>query len=97
VSTIVPKDRVSKITWYENHAPTWVTAATSIGTTSAKATLVSTRTTAARAAYNAQQLAIERARVATNAFYDAVALMGSAGSDVIKDVKAKGDRWKFHL
>ncbi len=88
-TTIVPKDRVAKIAWYQTHNPVWLAAATSIGTTAALVNALITKTTAAQDAYDAHLLAQEQARAATNAFYTAVDAMAAAGSDILKQIKAK--------
>jgi hypothetical protein len=89
MSKILPESAVDRVTFFENHNPTWATNAVAIGTTTTAVTALTTKTTAARAAYNAQQLAQETAKAATQTFKDAVAAMTSAGSDIIKQVKAK--------
>lgn len=89
MSTILPQSAVEKVAFFENHNPTWATNAVAIGTTTTAVTALTTKTTAARAAYNAQQLAREQAKAATQTFRDAVAAMALAGSDIIKQVKAK--------
>ena len=86
---VVPDSRVDKISFFENHSAAWSTNAVAIGTTSGAVTALGTLTTAARAAYNAQQVAIDAARAATLTFNNAVDAMGSAGSDVILQIRAK--------
>jgi hypothetical protein len=84
---IVPEKALDKISYFENHQAVWSSNAVALGTTAAKCTSLTTKTTAARAAYNAQQLAQEQARVATNAFNNAVRAMALQGSDIIQDIK----------
>ncbi len=89
MSTILPPGAVARVEFFENHNPTWAANAVAIGTTAAAVTALTTKTTAARAAYNAQQLAQEQAKAATQTFRDAVTAMVGAGTDIIKQVKAK--------
>jgi hypothetical protein len=89
MSNILPRTALAKVEFFENHDPTWATNAVAIGTTAAAVTALTTKTTAARAAFNAQQLAQEQAKAATQTFKDAVAAMTGAGTDIIKQVKAK--------
>jgi len=86
---ILPEGAVERVSFFEHHAGVFAERALAIGTTPAAVALLAERTTAAREAFNAQQLAFERARGATQAFQDAVALMTVAGGDIIKQVKAK--------
>jgi hypothetical protein len=89
MSSILPKGAVDRVTFFENHNDTWSTNAVAIGTTAAAVTALTTLTTAARDAYNAQQLAQDQAKAATQTFKDAVAAMSSSGTDIIKQIKAK--------
>jgi hypothetical protein len=89
MGTVLPSKAVDKIVFCENHNSVWSTNATAIGTTSGEVAALVTKTTAARAAFNAQQLAQEQARTATSAFNDAVASMAGAASDIIKQIKTK--------
>jgi hypothetical protein len=88
-SGILPKAAIDRVTFFENHTADWAANAVAIGTTTTAVTALTTKTTAARAAYNAQQLAQAQAKAATQTFKDAVAAMTTAGSDIIKQVKAK--------
>ena len=88
-NSILPTNRVDRITFFENHNPTWQTNAVAIGTTTSAVTALTTKTTAARAAYNAHVLAQEQAKAATQAYYSAVAAMTNDGTAIIKQVKAK--------
>jgi hypothetical protein len=58
-------------------------------TTTAAVTDLATKTTAARAAYNAQQAAQNAAKAATIDFNLAVDAMTTRGADIIKQIKAK--------
>lgn len=60
-----------------------------IGTTSAVVTDLTTKTTAARAAYNAQQAAQNAAKAATNTYNLAVRAMATAAQTVIDQVRVK--------
>lgn len=89
MAEILPRKPVDRVTFFESHNPTWATNAVAIGTTTTAVTALTTKTDAARDAYNAQQLAHEEAKAATQTFYDAVLAMTVAGTDIIKQVKAK--------
>ena len=86
---VVPKASVDKISFYENHTTPWSTNATAIGTTTVVVTDLTTKTTAARAAYNAQQAAQAAAKAATLTYAAAVAAMGDAGAAIITQIRAK--------
>jgi len=86
---VVPVDKVAKIAFYENHTTPWSTNAVAIGTTATAVTDLTTKTAAARSAYNAQQAAQETAKAATLTLKNAVEAMASAGSDIIKSIRAK--------
>jgi hypothetical protein len=85
----MPPDKVGKIEFCENHTAPWTTNAVAIGTTAAAVTDLTTKTTAARAAFNAQQAAQQAAKAATNDFNLAVTAMAAAASDIIKQVRVK--------
>jgi hypothetical protein len=89
MSKILPQGAIDRVSWFEAHTADWSANAVAIGTTSAAVTALTTKTTAARAAYDAQQLAFEQAKAATQSFKDAVAAMTTAGAEIIKQVKAK--------
>ena len=89
MSKILPQGAVERVEWFENHNAAWSSNAVAIGTSAAAVASLTTKTTAARSAFNAQQLAFENAKAATQTFKDAVRAMTDAGSDIIKQVKAK--------
>src|SRR5436190_4400690 len=88
-SPILPKARIARVGFLEVRLPGWLANALALGTTAPTITSLTTLTNSARAAYEAQQLAIGQAQAATQNFYDAVALMTDAASDVIKQIKVK--------
>ena len=87
--SIVPKEIVARIQWYEDRETPWSTSATQIGLTSAEVTALTAKTAAARAAFDAQQAAKNAAKNATLTLKLAVAAMTDAGSDAIKKIRAK--------
>lgn len=89
MASILPPKPLDKVAFFENHNATWSTEATAIGTTTTEVAALSTKTVAARDAYNAQQLAHDQAKAATNAWHDAVRDMTAAGNDILKKIKAK--------
>lgn len=87
----VPKKAVERVQFYENHITPFTTNATAIGITSAEATDLGTKTTAARAAFVAQQEAAQSSKVATEAFQNAVDAMSVTGAGLIKKIRAKAE------
>lgn len=89
--SIVPQSRLGKIEFYEAHIIPWQANAVAIGLTGPAVVGLSSRTTAARAAYNAAEAARQASKTATQAYYDAVRLMHSdsgGGADMIETIKA---------
>jgi hypothetical protein len=89
MSSILPADNVGRIEWCENHNTPLSTNAVAIGTTAAAVTDLATKTTAARAAFNAQQAAQNAAKAATIDFNLALAAMTAAAAGILKQIKAK--------
>src|SRR5947208_16987902 len=86
---VIPKDKVGKIEFCENHTTPWAANAVAIGTSSSAVTDLTTKTTAARDAYNAQQAAQNAAKAATNTLKMAVDAMASAAQGIIDQVRVK--------
>jgi hypothetical protein len=89
MSSILPKNAIDRVEFFEAREDDWQTSAVQIGTTSAAVTSLTGKVTAAREAYNQQQLAFAQSKAATQAFKDAAAAMTTAGVEIIKQVKAK--------
>jgi hypothetical protein len=89
MSSVVPRERLARIGWYETRDPVWSANATALGTTTVEVGALATKVAAARTAYDAQQLARAQAKAATTAYYNAVTAMSEAGVDVIQKIKAK--------
>ena len=87
--SVLPDGKVDKVQFCEQHNPIWSANATAIGTTTTAVTDLTTKTTAARAAFNAQKTAQDNAKSATLAFNDAVRLMNNAAAEIIKSIKVK--------
>jgi hypothetical protein len=87
--SIVPKNLVSKIEFFEDHLAAWAANAVAMGSSAAKVTALQTKTSAARAALVAQREAKIAAKGKTLALSDAVREMADAGGDIIKEVKVK--------
>src|SRR5206468_4327845 len=87
---VVPNTQVAKIEFYENHNTPWAANAVAIGTTAAAVTDLATKTTAARAAFNAQQAAQDSAKAATLTLNAAVSAMATAGAVIISAIHTKG-------
>lgn len=89
--SIVPSTRLGKVEFYEAHIAPWTTNAVSIGLTAAQVADVKKFTEEARAAYNAQQMAADAAKAATEHFYNCVSTMHGDGSDAIRAIKNKAE------
>ena len=89
--SLVPRKAIEAVQFYENHLAPWTTNATAIGTTSAAMTDLTTKATAARDAYDAQQAAQDAARTATMTFQNAVTALRVAGSAIIMNIRSKAE------
>lgn len=87
--SVLPDGKVARIEFCEQHNATWNSAATSIGTTTTAVGDLTTKTTAARGAFNAQKQAQDDAKSATNTYNMAVEAMTLAAADIIKSIKTK--------
>ncbi|CAN5488628.1 hypothetical protein BH09PLA1_BH09PLA1_02280 [soil metagenome] len=87
----VPDKAIDRVQFYENHIAPFTTNATAIGISSAEATDLGTKTTAARAAFVEQQEAQQSAKVATESFQNAVNAMSTVGAALIKKIRAKAE------
>ena len=87
--SVVPGNYIDKVQFYETHLTPWAANAVAIGTTAALVTDLTTKTAAARAAYDAQQSVQAAAKAATLSLGTAVAAMGSAGAAIINQIRAK--------
>lgn len=88
--TVVPKDPIDQVQFYESHVGPWGVSAASIGLSSQSVSALAAATAAARAAFNAQRAAINAARAATENFHEKVRLMHAApgaGADMIRQIK----------
>lgn len=91
---VIPSDRLQRIEFCEQHLAPWTASAAAIGLLPADVTALATRTTAARAAYNAAIAARQAAKAATEAFYNAVDGTGAMSDKVremVKTIKAYAD------
>lgn len=86
---VIPDSKVGKIEFCEAHLPPWTTNSVAIGTTAGAVTALGTLTTAARAAFTAQQIAQDAAKNATINLNLAVKAMNTAATDIIKSIKTK--------
>lgn len=85
----VPKKRLERVQYFEDHIAPFTTNAAAIGLLPADVTDLSTKTTAARAAYNAQQTAIQAAQTATTSFYNAWNAMRLSGDGALEKIRNK--------
>src|ERR671912_59446 len=89
MSSIVPSDRLGKLTFFENHADAWTANSAAMGSSAPVVSALVLKITAAREKFDAAQQARQAAKTATVEFNDAVRAMANAGADVIKQVKVK--------
>ena len=89
---VVPTKSIQKVQFYEDHNAPFTTNAVAIGVTTIEVTDLGTKTSAARAAYDAQQVARQAAKAATEAFENAVDAMGVAGAALLKKIRAKAEQ-----
>lgn len=86
---LVPIKPLARLQFYENHTSGWASAAVAIGTTTAAVTDLTTKATAARAAYDAQQNALNAAKMATQAWRQSMAALSLAGSAILDQIRGK--------
>lgn len=84
---IVPDTNIGKITFYEAHIGGWTLAPTSIGLVAGDCAALSTLIKNARAAYDAQQVALGSAKDATTMMNNAVKAMAALGAIDIAKIK----------
>lgn len=85
---ILPDSRIKRVEFFESKISPWTSNAVAIGLTAGQATVLSTQTLAARAAFNAMITAQEASKNATQAFYNACQTMTDTGADYLKTIKA---------
>ena len=90
--SVVPDKRVEKVQFYEAHIAPWNTNSAAIGLVASDMTEITTRTTAARDAFDTQQAAQQASKVATQAFHDAVDAMVLTGAALIKKIRVKAEQ-----
>jgi hypothetical protein len=87
--SVVPRDIVAKIQFFESREAGWQNRAAQIGSSPAEVAALAEKTAAARAAYDAQRRARNAAKDATLALRLAVAAMAGAGGQIIRKVRAR--------
>lgn len=87
----VPSKDLEAVQFFETHIATWTANALAIGTSVAAVGALDTKTKAARADANAQQVAKVAARTATNVFHDSVRAMRAAGADIIRQIRTQAE------
>ena len=87
--SVVPKNPVERVQFYEDHISPLTANVTAIGLSSAEVTDLSTNTAAARTAYDAQQAAVQSMKSATEAFHNAIRAMSVAGDAAIAKIRGK--------
>src|SRR3954453_18961196 len=89
VMSTVPANAKLRMEWYEAHVAQIAANAVAIGTTTTATTDLTTKTTAARTKYDAKVAAENAAKVATSEWHSAIVAMGTAGSAIIDQIRAK--------
>lgn len=87
----VPKKPLDRVQFYENHLAPFTAHAVAIGTSAAAVTDLTTKTSAARDAYNARQAAMDAAQTATTAWHNAWLAMSTAGAAILLNIRSKAE------
>ena len=88
---VVPSKPILKVQFYEDHLATFTENSTAVGLTTTECTELGTKASAARSAYDEQQVAIQAAKAATELFHNTVNALGTFGAGLIKKVRAKAE------
>jgi hypothetical protein len=86
--SILPPSRLEALEFFEAHNSAWVLQSQNIGLSASMMTTLVSLTTAARAAYNANQIQRDAAVNSTQAWHDAYDALREKGADYIKAIKA---------
>jgi hypothetical protein len=86
---VVPEKGVDRMQFYADRIDLWTLNAVAIGTTAGEVTALDTKVQAAESAYDAQQLAKDNAKSATETYQQALAAMSVAGATIIDEVRVK--------
>lgn len=89
--TIVPQGLNDRVSFFEVHAPIWAEHAAQLSLPEDKVAELETLTQAARAAYDAAEVALAQAKSATAARRRADKAMASLGGDLIKLVRLNAE------
>jgi hypothetical protein len=87
--SVVPKEAVAKIQFFEDHDAPWSSNSTQVGLTTTEVAALAVKTAAARAAYDVQQAAQLAAKDATLNLRLAVTAMAAAGAELIQKIRVK--------
>lgn len=85
---ILPGSRSERLEYIESKVPIWTAASSQIGLSAPQLVLLSTQTSACRAAYQAMISAQQASKNATQAFYNTCATMTDTAADYLKVIKA---------
>lgn len=85
---VLPRTRIDKIEWFEARLDAWLADPAAIGLTVGQVTELAGHVAAARAAFDAAQIARNQAVSATAGFHAASAAMEGSGRDLIATIKA---------
>lgn len=88
---VIPSDRNGQITFCEQHLTPWTANAAALNLAPADVTALATKTTAARAAFNAALAARQQAKAATEAYYNLVGSMTDKAREMVKVIKTWAD------
>jgi hypothetical protein len=86
--SVLPKTTIEQIQFCEAHWPVWNTAPTAIGLTTTLVNSFKTATQAARASFDAAQVAREASKAATTTLHGNTAIMREQAADLIRQIKA---------
>jgi hypothetical protein len=89
IMRLVPRDLTGTLTFFQTRAATWADRADEIGTTPEAVAQMAAKLADAKAAYLAQQQAINAARSATATFRRLTGELAESGADIIKSIRAK--------
>lgn len=87
--SLIPDSKTGKVAFFQTRVAPWTTSATLIGTTTQAVTDLGTKVTAAETAIAGQDAAYATYRAAVMTANNAVRTMVTAGSDIIKAIRAK--------
>jgi hypothetical protein len=86
---VVPKKKLPRLEFYEQHETVWTDEAANIGLAAGDPAALAAKNAAARAAYENHLAAQQNARAATQGWYEALADLSTFGAGLIDKIRAK--------